>query len=160
MYIKIKHWMVNMYEVFLWFEQGSYHWKLQHSHHSPRFGLILKTVTNCSEHVQLDVTFSSTWMNQLKEGTEKRCWERDMMTQKISIKTTQRTVRKSFIESSCDSNIICNIYHNNQWFESKITIYMRLTAHNWQSWKSTFPSFPCHKIYREEAVGLKSSNYT
>ena len=38
---------------------------------------------------------------------------------------------KLFIESSCDSNIICNINHNNQWFESKIAIYMRLTAHNW-----------------------------
>ena len=38
---------------------------------------------------------------------------------------------KLFIESSCDSNIVCNINHNNKWFESKITIYMRLTAHNW-----------------------------
>ena len=28
-----------------------------------------------------------------------------------------------------------------------------LTAHNWQKWKSTFLTCPCHKIYREEAVG-------
>ena len=35
-----------------------------------------------------------------------------------------------------------------------------LTAHNWQKWKSTFLTCPCHKIYREEAVGLKNSNYT
>ena len=35
-----------------------------------------------------------------------------------------------------------------------------LTAHNWQNWKSRFPSSPCHKIYREEVVGIKSSNYT
>ena len=26
--------------------------------------------------------------------------------------------------------------------------------------KSTFPTCPCHEIYREEAVGLKTSNYT
>ena len=34
-----------------------------------------------------------------------------------------------------------------------------LTTHNWQNWKSTFPSYPCHKIYKEEAVGLKKINY-
>ena len=34
------------------------------------------------------------------------------------------------------------------------------TAHNWQKWKSRFLTCPCHKIYREEAVGLKSYNYT
>ena len=35
-----------------------------------------------------------------------------------------------------------------------------LTAHNWQIWKSTLLTCPCHKIDRVEAVGLKSSNYT
>ena len=35
-----------------------------------------------------------------------------------------------------------------------------LTAHNWQKWKSTFLTCHYHEIYREEAVGLKSSNYT
>ena len=35
-----------------------------------------------------------------------------------------------------------------------------LTAHNWQKWKSTFLTCHCHEIYSEEAVGLKSSNYT
>ena len=30
-------------------------------------------------------------------------------------------------------------------------------AHNWQKWKSR-PTCPCHKIYRVEVVGLKSSN--
>ena len=35
-----------------------------------------------------------------------------------------------------------------------------LTAHNWQKWKCTFLTSPCHKIYREEAVGLKIANYT
>ena len=37
---------------------------------------------------------------------------------------------------------------------------LHLMAHNWQKWKSTFPTCPCHRIYRVEAVGLKSSNYT
>ena len=35
-----------------------------------------------------------------------------------------------------------------------------LTAHNWQKWKSTFFTGPCHEIYRVEAVCLKSFNYT
>ena len=33
-------------------------------------------------------------------------------------------------------------------------------AYNWQKWKRVFLTCPCHKIYRVEAVGLKSSNYT
>ena len=35
-----------------------------------------------------------------------------------------------------------------------------LTAHNWQKWKKVFLTCPCHKIYRDEAVGLKSCKYT
>ena len=35
-----------------------------------------------------------------------------------------------------------------------------LTAHNWQTWKRVFLTCPCHKIYRDEAVGLKSCKYT
>ena len=31
-----------------------------------------------------------------------------------------------------------------------------LTAHNWQKLKRVFLTCPCHKIYRDEAVGLKS----
>ena len=37
---------------------------------------------------------------------------------------------------------------------------MQLTAHNWQKWKRVFLTCPCHEIYRVEAVGLISSNYT
>ena len=32
---------------------------------------------------------------------------------------------------------------------------LNLTAHNWQKWQSTFRTYHCHEIYREEAVGLK-----
>ena len=28
-------------------------------------------------------------------------------------------------------------------------------GHNWLKWKSRFLTCPCHKIYREEAFGLK-----
>ena len=35
-----------------------------------------------------------------------------------------------------------------------------LAVHNWQKWKSRFLTCLCHKIYRIEAVSLKSSNYT
>ena len=33
-------------------------------------------------------------------------------------------------------------------------------AHNWQKLKSRFLTCPCHEIYRDEAVSLKSSSYT
>ena len=35
-----------------------------------------------------------------------------------------------------------------------------LTAHNWQKWKRVFLTCPCHEIYRDEAVSLKSCKYT
>ena len=35
-----------------------------------------------------------------------------------------------------------------------------LMAHNWKKWKRVFLTCPCHKIYRDEAVGLKSFKYT
>ena len=35
-----------------------------------------------------------------------------------------------------------------------------LMAHNWQKWKRVFLPCPWHKMYKVEAVGLKSSNYT
>ena len=39
-------------------------------------------------------------------------------------------------------------------------IHWKLTAHNWQIWKRVFLTCPCHKIYTNEAVGLKSCKYT
>ena len=35
-----------------------------------------------------------------------------------------------------------------------------LTAHNWQKWKRVFLTYPCYKIYKDEAVGLKNYKYT
>ena len=35
-----------------------------------------------------------------------------------------------------------------------------LTGGSWQKWKRVFLTCPCHKIYRDEAVGLKSCKYT
>ena len=35
-----------------------------------------------------------------------------------------------------------------------------LTGGNWQKWKRVFLTCPFHKIYRDEAVGLKSCKYT
>ena len=39
-------------------------------------------------------------------------------------------------------------------------IKTHLTGGNWQKWKRVFLTCPCHEIYREEAVGLKSCKYT
>ena len=33
-------------------------------------------------------------------------------------------------------------------------------AHDWQNWKSIVLRCHCHKVYRVEAIGLKSSKYT
>ena len=35
-----------------------------------------------------------------------------------------------------------------------------LTGGNWQKWKRVFLTCPCHEIYRNEAVGLKSCKNT
>ena len=35
-----------------------------------------------------------------------------------------------------------------------------LTGGNWQKWKRVFLTSPCHEIYRDEAVGLKSCKNT
>ena len=39
------------------------------------------------------------------------------------------------------------------------SLYFTLTAHNWQNWKRVFLTCPCHEIYKDEAVGLKSCKY-
>ena len=33
-------------------------------------------------------------------------------------------------------------------------LWSQLTGGNWQKWKRVFLTCPCHKIYRDEAVGL------
>ena len=43
------------------------------------------------------------------------------------------------------------------WFVPGYSEYLNLSAHSWQKWKSTFLTCQCHKIYREEAVCLKTS---
>ena len=37
---------------------------------------------------------------------------------------------------------------------------LELTGGNWQKWKRVFLTCPCHEIYRDEAVGLKSCKNT
>ena len=41
-----------------------------------------------------------------------------------------------------------------------VAFFILLAAHNWQTQTRIFFTCPCNEIYREEAVGLKSSNYT
>ena len=46
-------------------------------------------------------------------------------------------------------------------YEASITNdKVRLTGGNWQKWKRVFLTCPCHEIYRDEAVGLKSCKNT
>ena len=39
-------------------------------------------------------------------------------------------------------------------------VFWSLTGGNWQKWKRVFLTCHCHKIYRDEAVGLKSCKNT
>ena len=39
-------------------------------------------------------------------------------------------------------------------------VLSQLMAHNWQKWKRVFLTCLCHKIYRDEAVGLKICKYS
>ena len=39
-------------------------------------------------------------------------------------------------------------------------MFWPLTGGNWQKWKRVFLTCPCHEIYRDEAVGLKSCKNT
>ena len=38
--------------------------------------------------------------------------------------------------------------------------FINLAGGNWQKWKRVFLTCPCHEIYRDEAVGLKSCQNT
>ena len=46
------------------------------------------------------------------------------------------------------------------WRWSNIKLKVSLTGGNWQKWKRVFLTCPCHEIYRDEAVGLKSCKNT
>ena len=52
------------------------------------------------------------------------------------------------------SNIIIGI------FKFPLPNKKKLTGGNWQKWKRVFLTCPCHEIYRDEAVGLKSCKNT
>ena len=43
---------------------------------------------------------------------------------------------------------------------SEVIELQKLTGGNWQKWKRVFLTCPCHEIYRDEAVGLKSCKNT
>ena len=63
-----------------------------------------------------------------------------------SLNNFQTTLRLSVIQQFGFTQLIILLHH--------------VTAHNWQKWKRVFLTSPCHKIYRDEAVGLKSCKYT
>ena len=47
-----------------------------------------------------------------------------------------------------------------RWHMVKNSKSAPLTGGNWQKWKRVFLTCPCHEIYRDEAVVLKSCKYT
>ena len=71
---------------------------------------------------------------------------------------------KSLSNSSCILNIKLWVHFGKYrkksiiWASSLKPLCQHLTAHNWQKWKRVFLTYPCHEIYRDEAVGLKVRN--
>ena len=62
-----------------------------------------------------------------------------------------------------DSLESCNIkaYHvKNIFFMLFSSLPMITALYNWQKWKRVFLTCPCHEIYRDVAVGLKSCKYS
>ena len=53
------------------------------------------------------------------------------------------------------NTVVRVVLNNHRWSRSSLQCANFLTAHTWQKWKGRFFTCPCHKIYREEAVGLK-----
>ena len=56
--------------------------------------------------------------------------------------------------------IITNVDSTQEIIQTAYWKLCTLTAHNWQKWKRVFLTCPCHEIYRDEAVGLKSCKNT
>ena len=52
------------------------------------------------------------------------------------------------------------LYQEIIWKKSEVRVWLLLTGGNWQKWKRVFLTCPCHEIYRDEAVGLKSCKNT
>ena len=55
--------------------------------------------------------------------------------------------------------LLLSVEQNKQ-FSWDFLLNVALMAHKWQKCKRVFLTCPCHKIYRDEAVGLKSCKYT
>ena len=67
----------------------------------------------------------------------------------------------SFSSWGCtfDALCVCVIVWGNTVTDSAVCDSV-LTGGNWQKWKRVFLTCPCHEIYRDEAVGLKSCKNT
>ena len=65
-----------------------------------------------------------------------------------------------FLSSSLLSKGVCEKKKKKKLHEQLLQEVFMLTAHNWQKWERVFLICPCHEIYRDEAVGLKSCKYT
>ena len=77
------------------------------------------------------------------------------------------TISLYYLKSRNNLKITSLSYQLNLWFTwliviaiSLVIVTIFLTGGNWQKWKRVFLTCPCHKIYRDEAVGLKSCKYT
>ena len=52
------------------------------------------------------------------------------------------------------------LYFRNKLIKMNNYFIKPLTTYNWQKWKRVFPTCPCHEIYKDDAVCLKSYKYT
>ena len=63
-----------------------------------------------------------------------------------------KAIHSKILQTDGHLSFWCSLYET-------ISMPFSQTAHNWQKWKSTFHTYHCHEIYREEAVGLKENAY-
>ena len=98
------------------------------------------------------------------KSSKECCWRfQDFQFQAVEDITSNNGKRPNILRENISKAVICVAFI--YWFiyyVYHLTCPLRshLTAHNWQKWKRVFLTCPCHKIYRDEAVGLKSCKYT
>ena len=96
-------------------------------------------------------------------GTEMlaKCLNEKGVKDQILLVNLQKRSRTTCTEWVWQENIMWRMFiWDARWRYTLNRLALMLKAHNWQKWKSTLLTCHCHEIYREEAVGLKSSNYT
>ena len=121
----------------------------QGSYHSTYY------LVNACYDWQLPCTFSVFLDISISKDGRKDC---------LRISLIESNIRCACLRSIQLQTLLCDfgpiIWSWAIWSINNLEEYSKLTGGNWQKWKRVFLTCPCHKMYRDEAVGLKSCKYT